>query len=78
MAIQMHLWYNKRVRKNILTKKINLEDDQDAIDRELWLQLTFEEKLDHMIELSRMLWEIHKGEKIEPRLQRHVVHLYKE
>jgi hypothetical protein len=66
------------MRKNVITRKITLEDDQDAIDRDLWLALPYEEKFKHMIELSHMLWEIHTGEKIEPRLQRHVVHLHKE
>lgn len=66
------------MRKNIVTRKITLDDDQDAIDRDLWLALPFEEKFDHMVELSHTLWEIYLGEKIEPRLQRHVVHLHKE
>lgn len=66
------------MRKNIVTRKITLEDDQDEIDRELWLALPFEKKFDHIVELSHILWEIHVGEKIEPRLQRHVVHIRRE
>lgn len=66
------------MRKNIITRKITLNDDQDAIDRDLWLALPYEEKFKHMFELSYTLWEIYSGEKIESRLQRHVVHIHKE
>lgn len=66
------------MRENITARKIALGDDEDDVSLAYWLMLPFEKKLDHMVELSHQLWEIHLGEKIEPRLQRHVVHLHKE